>query len=182
MGRSRRHRRLAANAALTVCAWLAIAGPGRAQAPTGELESRLAALEAREAIRELIHAYGRALDTRDFEAFAALFAEEEGTWIGGFGRATGREAIFALMDEAIGHADPPAQPTSHHLFANIRIEVDGATATGSTRWIFVVPSAEGDPQWLFLGHYEDRFVRADGSWYFLEREAFTDVPVQQAQD
>ena len=141
------------------------------------IEERIAALESREAIRELIHDYGRALDHRDFVAFAALFEPEQGTWVGGFGTATGRDEIFALMDERIGHAGEPVTPTSHHVFTNIEIEieVDGDEATASTKWIFVVPSPEGSPTWRFLGHYEDRFVQRDGRWYFLRREAFSDI-------
>ena len=143
--------------------------------PELSLEDRIAALEARESIRELIYDYGRALDHRDFVAFAALFEPEQGTWTGGFGSATGRDAIFALMDERIGHAETPFTPTSHHVFTNIEIEVSGSEATASTKWIFVVPSPEDAPLWRFLGHYEDRFVRRDGRWYFLRREAFSDI-------
>jgi len=166
----RRHRALIAGVAL----WLATAA-GCSQSD-GSVENRLAVLEARESIRTLIHGYGRALDHRDFNAFADLFEPAEGTWVGGFGTATGRDAIFGLMDERIGHAEEPVQPTSHHVLTNIEIEVDGDTATASTKWIFVVPSPEGTPQWRFLGHYDDRFVRRDGRWYFLRREAFTDIP------
>lgn len=162
------HRVMIASAAL----WLTVSCSDGGQS----VESRLAALEARESIRALIYGYGRALDHRDFNAFAALFEPAEGTWVGGFGTATGRDAIFALMDERIGHAEEPVQPTSHHVFTNIEIEIDGAEATASTKWIFVVPSPEGAPLWRFLGHYEDRFVQRDGRWYFLRREAFTDIP------
>lgn len=153
---------------------LAIAATAIAQSGPS-IEDRVAALEAREAIRELIYDYGRALDHRDFVTFAALFEPERGTWTGGFGSATGRDAIFALMDERIGHAEIPVTPTSHHVFTNIEIEVSGSEATASTKWIFVVPSPEGAPLWRFLGHYEDRFVRRDGRWYFLQREAFSDI-------
>ena len=165
------HRVLIASGIL----WLTVSGSAVGQTDRS-IEDRLAALEARESIRALIHGYGRALDHRDFNAFAALFEPEEGTWVGGFGSATGRDAIFALMDERIGHAEEPVEPTSHHVFTNVEIRVDGDTATASTKWIFVVPSPEGAPQWRFLGHYEDRFVQRDGRWYFLRREAFTDIP------
>jgi len=145
---------------------------------SGDLEARIAALEARESIRELIYAYGRALDTRNFRAFAALFDEEQGTWVGGFGTATGSDAIFRLMDESIGHADPPAVPRTHHVFSNVQIEVDGDRATATTKWTFVMPSESGDPRWVYLGHYDDEFIRRGDRWFFLRREAFTDIPVQ----
>lgn len=166
-------------ALLAGIAAVSFSGPVPAQGQSG-LEQRIALLEAQEEIRGLIHAYGSALDSRNFRAFAELFAAEDGTWVGGFGTATGRDAIFAMMDSRIGHAEPPAAPSSHHVFSNIQIEVEGASASATTKWIFVVPSADGSPQWQFLGHYEDRFVRRDGRWFFLRREAFTDIPPQPA--
>ena len=156
-----------------------VAHPGAAFAQlSGDLEARVAALEAREAIRELIYAYGRALDTRDFRAFSALFDPEMGTWVGGFGTATGSDEIFRLMDEEIGHSDPPAEPRSHHIFTNVQIDVDGDRATATTKWTFVMPSASGEPRWIYLGHYDDEFIRRGDRWLFLRREAFTDIPAQ----
>ena len=68
------HRVMIASAAL----WLTVSCSDGGQS----VESRLAALEARESIRALIYGYGRALDHRDFNAFAALFEPAEGTWVG----------------------------------------------------------------------------------------------------
>lgn len=165
--------------AVLAVGFLAAAGPSTAQEASG-LEARIEVLEAREAIRELIYAYGRALDTRNFKAFAELFEAEQGTWVGGFGSATGREAIFALMDGSLGHAEEAIAPRSHHVFGNIVISVDGDRASARTQWSFIVPSDSGDPRWMYLGHYDDQFIRRDGSWFFLRREAFTDIPIPQA--
>lgn len=82
------------------------------------------------------------------------------------------------MDETLGHAEEPVRPTSHHVFTNIRISVDDDRAEATTKWTFVMPSADGSPEWVYLGHYEDQFIREGGGWYFLRREAFTDIPVQ----
>jgi hypothetical protein len=161
---------------------LAAAAPSAASAQTeASLQERLGELEAREQIRELIHAYGRALDTRDFVAFSELFDEERGTWTGGLGTATGRDAIFELMDGTIGHASEPVDPTSHHVFTNVQLAIDGDEASATTKWIFVVSGPSGGPEWRYLGHYDDRFVRKDGQWYFLHREAFTDIPREQTE-
>jgi uncharacterized protein (TIGR02246 family) len=157
---------------------LLLTGTATAQDAAVGFEARIAALEAREEIRELIHTYGSSLDARDFRTFAELFAEQDGTWIGGFGEAVGREAIFALMDSRICNAEPPMVPVSHHVISNIQLEVDGDQASGTTKWIFVVPAADETPQWLLLGHYRDQFVRRDGRWYFLRREAFQDIPAR----
>lgn len=149
-----------------------------APAAADNLEERVQRLEDREEIRDLIVEYGRALDARDFAAFAALFAEHEGEWIGGLGRARGRAAIRELMEATIG-STPPSAP-SFHLFANDSIGVDGDSAEGLTKWVFVVQGEDGDPRWLYLGHYRDTFVREDGRWRFLRRQAFTDIPAQTA--
>jgi 3-phenylpropionate/cinnamic acid dioxygenase small subunit len=159
-----------------VCLAVSFSGTQASAQSSDELASRVDALESREQIRELIYAYGYALDHRDFNAFSELFEEIEGTWVGGLGSATGRDAIFKLMNESIGHADQPFEPTSHHVFTNIQMEVDGDSAEATTKWTFVVQSESGAPQWLYLGHYEDQFVRRQGRWYFLRREAFTDIP------
>jgi 3-phenylpropionate/cinnamic acid dioxygenase small subunit len=160
---------------LLCLATLFIAETAAAQS-TAALAERIDELESREQIRDLIIEYGRTLDHRDFVAYSELFEEEQGTWIGGLGQATGRAAIFKLMDDSIGHADQPVEPTSHHVFTNIQIDVDGDTAEATTKWTFVVQSDAGSPQWFYLGHYDDEFVRRDGRWYFLRREAFTDIP------
>jgi uncharacterized protein (TIGR02246 family) len=143
------------------------------------LAARVQELEDREEIRELLLAYGRALDSRDFIAFSELFAEEEGEWVGGLGAAKGRQAIFELMDKSIGHNRPRTGPPSYHVFSNEHITVDGDHASATTKWIFVMQNDETSPRWVYLGHYDDTFVREDGRWRFLRRQAFTDIPAQQ---
>jgi hypothetical protein len=52
------------------------------------LAARVQVLEAREAIRALILAYGQAHDHRDYRTFADLFASN-GEWVGGLGPPRG---------------------------------------------------------------------------------------------
>jgi hypothetical protein len=152
-----------------------------ALADDAALAARLQKLEDREEIRSLLIAYGRALDQRDFAAFAGLFAKTEGEWVGGFGSAKGQAAIRDLMEKMIGSNTTGAVPTSFHVLSNEDIDVQGDRASSVTKWIFVRQSADGKPEWVFLGHYDDTFVRENGRWRFLRREAFTDIPVQRAQ-
>jgi uncharacterized protein (TIGR02246 family) len=156
-----------------------LAAPVALAADLESLAARVQELEDREEIRALLLAYGRALDSRDFIAFSELFAEEEGEWIGGLGAAKGRKAIFELMDMSIGHNRPRTGPPSYHVFSNEQIRVDGDRASATTKWIFVMQNDEANPRWVYLGHYDDTFVRENGRWRFLRREAFTDIPVQQ---
>lgn len=167
---------------LTACAGLvgmSFAAPLVLGADLDSLAARVQALEDREEIRELLLAYGRALDSRDFIAFSELFAEEEGEWVGGLGAAKGRQAIFELMDKSIGHNRPRTGPPSFHVFSNEQITVDGDHAAATTKWIFVMQNDENNPRWVYLGHYDDTFVREDGRWRFLKRQAFTDIPAQE---
>lgn len=151
-----------------------------AQAPRPALDlealaARVQVLEDREAIRALILAYGEAHDHRDYRTLADLFAAN-GEWVGGLGSAKGPEAIFALMDDTIGHDPRPEGSGTFHVMTNEQIEIDGDQASATTRWIYLTPGEDGAPRLVFLGHYDDRFVRENGEWKFLRREAPVDIP------
>lgn len=139
------------------------------------LAARVQALEDREEIRSLIMAYGEAHDGRDYRRFADLFATE-GEWVGGLGSAKGPAAIFKLMDETIGHDPQPGGSGTYHILTNDQIQVDGDYASATTKWIYVTPGDDDAPKWIYLGHYEDRFIRENGVWKFLRREAPADIP------
>jgi hypothetical protein len=137
------------------------------------IEARLRRLEDREEIRRLLSDYGRFLDQRNFAAFSQLFADQEGEWIGGMGRARGQLAIRKLMENSIG---TKSDGSNFHLFTNEIIDVDGDRATASTKWIFVVRGDENRPQPVYLGHYQDSLIRANGKWKFLQRVVCSDIP------
>jgi hypothetical protein len=145
----------------------------------------------------LLIEYGRRLDARDFHGWAALFAKD-GVWIGGLGEAKGPAALEAMLVKTMGPAASPAPsgassgpspsptgapgpsggPPAHsvHLLTNPQIHVDGDRATALSKWTFVAPNAEGRPAPAMVGHYVDALVREDGTWKFLRREAWGDVP------
>ena len=147
--------------------------PGRADV-LEDLAARVQVLEDREEIRALIMAYGEAHDARDYRSFAALFARE-GEWVGGLGSAKGPDAIFKLMDETIGHDPQPGGSGTYHVLTNDQIAVDGDRASATTKWIYVTPGGDGSPKWVMLGHYVDEFIRENGVWKFLRREATADI-------
>src|SRR5262245_22090535 len=137
--------------------------------------ARVQALEDREAIRALILAYGQAHDHRDYRTFANLFASN-GEWVGGLGSAKGPEAIFALMDKTIGHDPKPNGSGTYHVMTNDQIKLEGDRASATTKWIYLTPGADNAPKLVYLGHYDDQFVRENGQWKFLRREAPADIP------
>lgn len=159
-----------------VAALTLIPSAALAQTDVASLAARVQALEDREAIRALILAYGEAHDHRDYRAFAALFASQ-GEWVGGLGSAKGPGAIFELMDATIGHNPQPGGSGTYHVLTNDQIVLDGDRANATTKWIYLTPDEDGAPQAVFLGHYDDQFIRENGEWKFLRREAPVDIPV-----
>lgn len=142
------------------------------------LASRVQVLEDREAIRALILAYGAAHDQRDYRTFASLFAKD-GEWVGGLGAAKGPQAIFELMDRTIGHNPLPNGSGTFHLMTNDQIKIAGDRASAVTKWLYLTPGEDQAPRMVFLGHYDDQFIRENGEWKFLHREAPVDLPVPQ---
>ncbi len=140
------------------------------------LAARVQVLEDREDIRALILAYGAAHDHRDYRTFSALFAKE-GEWVGGLGSAKGPQAIFELMDKTIGHNPRPNGSGTYHVMTNDQIKIDGDSASATTKWIYITPGDDNAPKLVFLGHYDDKFIRENGVWKFLRREAPADIPV-----
>jgi uncharacterized protein (TIGR02246 family) len=140
------------------------------------LAARMQILEDREDIRALILAYGAAHDHRDYRTFADLFAAQ-GEWVGGLGSAKGPQAIFELMDRTIGHNPLPKGSGTVHVMTNDQIKIDGDRASATTKWIYITPGDDGAPRMVYVGHYDDQFIRENGEWRFLRREAPADIPV-----
>jgi uncharacterized protein (TIGR02246 family) len=139
------------------------------------IAARVQVLEDREAIRALILEYGQAHDHRDYRTFASLFATN-GEWVGGLGSAKGPQAIFELMDKTIGHNPQPNGSGTFHVMTNDQIKIDGDRASATTKWIYITPGADNAPRMVYLGRYEDQFIREKGAWKFLRREAPADIP------
>jgi uncharacterized protein (TIGR02246 family) len=176
-------RRTLGSSALFLAAALLMLGflaqrPAQA-ADLDSLAKRVQVLEDREAIRALILAYGQAHDHRDYKTFASLFATN-GEWVGGLGSAKGPDAIFALMDKTIGHHPLPNGSGTVHLLTNDQIVIDGDQASAVTKWIYITPGDDKAPKLVYVGHYDDKFIREKGAWKFLRREAPADIPIPEA--
>jgi uncharacterized protein (TIGR02246 family) len=143
--------------------------PGKSQ-PSVERRQRL--LEDKDEIRELLIAYGRDFDKRDFKAYSNLFASD-GVWVGG---AQGSQPYTgpAVIREFVTKTYPPSSyPGSFHIMSSMSIQILGEnTARAWSRWTYLVLGAHGEPTPFAAGHYEDTLVRAGGVWKFKRREAF----------
>ena len=91
-----------------------------------DLAARLAVLEDREAIRELIACYGPLADTGDAAALARLWAIDGEYEVVGFATASGRAEIAALIEGPV-HQALMADGCAH-LLGPVAIDIHGDSA------------------------------------------------------
>ncbi len=139
---------------------------------TTSLEARLQRLEDLEAIRQLFVDYGHHLDHEEFAEYGALFADDGEVLLGPIGRATGPEAIEALMRRTLEGRGGG----SFHVITNPIINLDGDRATTEVMWTVVSRDDQDRTSVSMLGRHRDTLVRQRGEWKFLRREGFIDIP------
>ncbi len=136
--------------------------------PTAEadLAQRIARLEARVEIRELVARYCFAVDARDIDAIGRCFSRD-GVFrsLDGVMNASGREAVVAQFHGRFAVLGPSNHFTHDHV---IEFDADEpARATG-----LVNAHAEvvrnGEPMWASL-RYHDEYRHEDGRWRFRDR-------------
>jgi hypothetical protein len=141
-------------------------------------DERLRRLEHRAEIRQLIQTYRRHLDARDLKAYGQLFARD-GEWLGGTGYGKSPAGITAMLEDRLPGNTSESGQSSWHLVAEPELFLHGDQATGDVTWALVA-RADGDtPAIRLLGHYEDTYIREDGTWKFQRRVAYTDIPYRE---
>jgi ketosteroid isomerase-like protein len=117
------------------------------------------------AIEKLIIGYAAHNDAADWDAVAALYVPD-----GRMSRPIapddfieGRDAILAAFK-----ARPPR--TTRHICANIRVWVDGDSATAESQ-IMLFTAKDATP---LVGSYHDRLIRTADGWRFTERRGSLD--------
>ena len=127
--------------------------------------------EDRAAIHHLLVDYGRTLDARDFDGFAALFSRD-GVYVAGGGVGeplSGAQAGAAMRrtfaENALGFAEP-----NYHLFFNETVEFVGPdSARARSQSLYMVPDEAGAPRAAMMAQYDDELVREEGRWKFARR-------------
>lgn len=128
--------------------------------PTPTVEQRIDRLESRAAIRELPYRYALGVDTRDIDAFLALWDRESGP------------AKFPDLDLHTFEGDPArffrTSVASVHFVGNHVIEFqDDDHATGD---VYCWCQTDRHGTWIRqMILYRDVYVRRDGSWRFVRR-------------
>ena len=131
-------------------------------------------------IQNLMGTYLVALDAGDLDTYAGVFAPNADMyWIGGVEH--GRAAIYKnLAGFGTGRQKLPADATERprfiHTLGSQRIDFTGPnTAHDVGMWLgFSNQTPDKSFKTAEFGHYEDKYVKLDGRWYFQERRIFNE--------
>jgi hypothetical protein len=155
---------------------LVLAGCAVTNPDVSALQRRVQQLEDQEQIRTVLVQYGEYLDSRNYAAYAGLFARD-GVWTGGFGSATGPAGIGAMLEKNLPAAEPGfINKSSFHLMTTMVVEVDGDKATARSRYTFFTATTDNKPGVNLAGRYVDEFVREDGKWKIKRRTTHGVIP------
>jgi hypothetical protein len=124
-----------------------------------DLARRVDRVESQLAIQQLASRYALAVDSRDLDAWVALFVADVDC--GSYGK--GREALKKFIDPAVR-----TFYRSHHQICGHVIDlVDSDHAQGT---VYCRAEHEAGDRWIVMAIcYFDTYERREGRWYFLKR-------------
>lgn len=127
------------------------------------IESQLRRIEDRQEISDIVAAYGRHVDDRNWDAVEQLYAEESVFDTVG-GRITGRRAIRDYYEQRTSQFGPTYHyPHSHEVFLDSEVNAHGIVCAHAELAI------AGETVWIAL-RYHDVYVRTTDGWRFRERQ------------
>jgi uncharacterized protein (TIGR02246 family) len=151
----------------------AVVGHGEIRGMLPEGDALAARLADRMMINDLVNRYAAAVDRREPETAAALFAED-GELVAYAGpddaepmsRRNGRAAIAEGIDNVRRY-----RATSHTIASHV-VRLDGDRAEGETRCVahHVLGGPEAERLLVWYFRYLDAYARAEGRWWFARRE------------
>jgi ketosteroid isomerase-like protein len=117
------------------------------------------------AIAELIARYNYAIDHNDYQGWADTFAPD-GVFVG----IIGRFAAHKELDKFIASVKSlmAASPNLRHYVTNVLPDINGNEAR-CTSFLLMTSTKDGVSTIALAGEYEDRLVKLNGQWLFLER-------------
>jgi uncharacterized protein (TIGR02246 family) len=148
-------------------------------AQSSAVEARLQALEDESEIRYLLDHYMDVLGAADWDAYVALFTED-GELVMSEGTRRGRDDIKERMAGAtarmaVSSSGQPARRRAE-LLSNIRVKVEGDTASAQSRFTFLGEDADGSFRVTGSGLYTDALERGgDNVWRIKSRTVDYDM-------
>jgi uncharacterized protein (TIGR02246 family) len=131
-------------------------------------------LAAKQVCRDLVLQAAALTDTQQYEAFAALFADDGELVRPGGQPLQGRTAIVE------SYRARPAGRITRHLVTNTLVHLDSPTAAHAISTVLLWTGSASDEAGPFgrrahprqvVGEFEDRFVLTAGGWRIRRREA-----------
>jgi len=117
-------------------------------------------------ITDLLHRYADAVVRRDPDQWSSTWAVDAVWELGRGRRVEGRDAILGLWNSAMDGFRAVIQNVVNHT-----ADLDDAAGTGTGRcYIMEHWVRTDDSRGILLAHYDDRYVRFDGTWLFASRE------------
>lgn len=125
-------------------------------------------LQDRQAIRDCINIYCRAVDRLDRELLLSVYhpdaIDDHGLFLAG--REDFADQAFSFHRER--------QHSTQHIVTNHVCELDGDVAHAETYWMFAAMNKAGAPLSISGGRYIDRFEKRDGRWAIAARLCMAD--------
>lgn len=134
------------------------------------MDPAVAELADREAIRDLVLLYSRAIDRKDYDLVRSLYAADATDTHGARHFATMDEFVAALREVV------PGQRDGSHIVGNHLIAVDGESAEGEV-YVVACHLVEEDGGWrelIMRLRYVDLYRKDDGRWFFAARTVIFD--------
>ena len=147
------------------------------QALVGDLQARLKLSEDREAIWRLMMAMQDAIDGRDIPAYANNFTED-GVWAGVVGRGVGPAGVLEILGKYMKDWTDQSARTFHTTL-DVVIDIDGDTATSTSKFQHIKHADDGTLEVWHLGAYDDELVRTPQGWKFSQRHAYVIIPYME---
>ncbi len=123
----------------------------------------------RHAIVDIANSYCWAIDRNEYELLRDVFLPNATAVLGGE-HCDGIDAIIARIDRALTPLDD-----SQHLITNHQIRITGDTATSRCylHAQHIRRAADGGPNFIVAGRYEDDLVRTSVGWRISHRTLTT---------
>ncbi|MGB8366095.1 MAG: nuclear transport factor 2 family protein [Rhizomicrobium sp.] len=129
-----------------------------------ELERMVRELHDKQAIRDVVHRYGRGVDRQDMDLLLSCYhpdaIDDHGMFVGPAG-------------EFFDWTDPSHLRffrTHQHIMTNHTCHLEGNVAHCETYWMFAGMTADGDHLATYGGRYIDRMEKREGEWRIAARK------------